>query len=78
MKHSVTTLCDIPLGSSCLVGNIDDSLPIKGRLCELGFCEGAVIDKLQVGFGGSPIAFRVCGAVIAIRAEDANRIIVRV
>lgn len=78
MEHFLTTLCDIPLGSSCEIDNVDNTLSIKHRLHELGFLKGAIVDKLQVGAYGSPIAFRVCGAIIAIRSEDANRIIVKV
>lgn len=78
MNHILTTLCDIPSGSSCKIYNVDNTLSIKHRLHELGFFKGATVDKLQVGAYGSPIAFRVCGAVIAIRSEDANRIIVKI
>lgn len=77
MNDTVTTLCKIPTGSAYMIDHVDDSLPIKGRLSELGFCSGATIDKLQTGACGSPIAFRICGAVIAIRSEDADRILVR-
>lgn len=77
MKEIITTLNKTPIGSNCLICDIDSSLPIKGRLKELGFSKGSVIDKLQVGSFGSPIACRVCGAVIAIRAEDADKILVK-
>lgn len=76
MDSVLTTLGKMPVGSTCRVYDIDSDLPIKSRLSELGFYKGACIDKLQVGFGGSPIAFRVCGAVIAIRSEDADRVFV--
>ena len=78
MNNLFTALDQLPVGSSCLIDNIDDSLSIKGRLKELGFRKGANLDKLQVGFLGSPIACRVCGAVIAIRAIDAAKIIVKI
>lgn len=77
MNDLITALDKVPIGSSCLVYDIDDSLPIKGRLNELGFFKGANVDKLQVGSLGSPIACRVCGAVIAVRAKDAEKIIVK-
>lgn len=77
MNDFITALDKAPIGSRCKICDIDDSLPIKGRLNELGFFKGANIDKLQVGFSGSPIACRVCGAVIAVRAKDAERIIVK-
>lgn len=77
MNDIVTALDKIPSGRSCCICEIDNSLSIKNRLNELGFFKGAKIDKLQVGSFGSPIACRVCGAVIAIRAEDAEKITVK-
>lgn len=77
MNDTVATLCEIPSGSAYMIDYVDDTLPIKGRLRELGFFRGAIVDKLQTGACGSPIAFRICGAVIAIRYEDADRIFVK-
>lgn len=71
-------LCNAPMGAKCLICGIDDALPVKSRLEELGFYNGAFVDKLQAGGGGSPIAFRVCGAVIAIRSDDAAKITVEI
>ena len=78
MNDSVTALDRIPLGSSCTLCSIDSALPIKGRLKELGFCKGAIIDKLHIGCLGSPIACRVCGSVIAVRKADAKMIFVKI
>ncbi len=68
------TLAALPVNGSLQITKIDDGLPIKTRLGELGFLKGAVVDKLYVGFGGSPIAVRVSGAVIAVRTRDAEGI----
>lgn len=76
MENVLTTLYKIPVGAACKVYDIDNDLPIKNRLFELGFYKGACVDKLQVGFCGSPVAFRVCGAVIALRSDDADRVFV--
>lgn len=76
MNNLLTNLCDISAGSRFKVCGIDDCLPIKDRLAELGFRCGADVEKLHVGPCGSPIAYRVCGAVLAIRAEDAEKITV--
>lgn len=78
MKNTYTSLANAPMGAKCLICGIDDNLSVKGRLEELGFCSGAFVDKLQTGVCGSPIAFRVCGAVIAIRSDDADRITVKI
>ena len=70
-----TTLKDAPIGAKCMICRIDDSLAVKNRLIELGFYKGAFVDKLYTGAMGSPVAFRVSGAVIAVRSDDAKKII---
>lgn len=70
----ITTLCDLPAGNACTIIGVDDSLPVKKRLDELGLFTGADIDKLQVGPQGNPVAVRVCGAVLALRADDTRYI----
>lgn len=69
-------LRSVPIGNGYIISDVLDTLPIKSRLNELGFFKGASIDKIQLGFGGSPIAFRVCGSVIALRSDDASLITV--
>ncbi len=78
MTDAITTLNEASENDRCLICGVDDSLPVKGRLTELGFYEGAVIERLQVGSFGSPIACRVSGAVIAVRSSDAGKISVKV
>ncbi len=76
MNNILKTLNDVPVGKRCRVCSISSELPIKKRLIDLGFSENSVIDKLLVGPGGSPVALRVCGAVFALRHDDAERIAV--
>ena len=76
MNSIVMPLSEIPIGASCKICNVDSGLSIKSRLRELGFYDNACIDKLLCGPCGSPVAFRVCGAVIALRAEDTEKILV--
>ena len=67
--HSIS-LSDIDIGQSLIIKTIDAEKGLLGRLNELGFSKNAVIDKLYVGYGGSPVAVRVSGAVIAVREGD--------
>ena len=69
----VKTLADINSGK-LKITSVDQILPCRERLEELGFAKGAIIEKLYVGCCGSPIAARVCGAVIAVRKADAKLI----
>ena len=44
------------------------------RLRELGFLEGESVTCVGVSPLGDPHAYRVCGAVIALRNADADRV----
>ena len=47
------------------------------RLLDLGFVPGAAVTALQAAPWGDPVAYAVCGSVIALRRADAQRIIVQ-
>ena len=47
------------------------------RLLELGFVPGRAVAALQAAPWGDPVAYAVCGSVIALRRADAQRIIVQ-
>ena len=46
----------------------------RRRLLELGFVPGAPVAALQAAPWGDPVAYGVCGAVIALRRADARQI----
>ena len=48
------------------------------RLLELGFVPGRSVAALQAAPWGDPVAYAVCGAVIALRTQDCRRITVAV
>ena len=73
-----TTLKDAPIGARCMVCSIDEQLAVKNRLIEMGFFSGSYVDKLYTGPFGSPIAFRVGGAIIAVRSDDADKITAKI
>ncbi len=49
---------------------------LKGRLEDLGLCPGTVVRCLHKSPAGSPAAYDIQGAVIALRSRDAARICV--
>lgn len=66
-------LSEIKLGADVTVlGIMGDAL----RLMELGFTRGAQVRALFHSPFGDPVAYLVRGAVLALRKEDADRIIV--
>ncbi len=46
----------------------------RRRLLDLGFVPGTVVERELTGPGGDPIAFRVRGALIALRQAQADMV----
>ncbi|MDX1647050.1 MAG: metal-dependent transcriptional regulator [Longimicrobiales bacterium] len=68
------TLADLPAGGSARVLGISPAC--KGaqrrRLLDLGIVRGTVVESALRSAGGDPIAYRVRGALIALRREQAE------
>ena len=76
MKN-VQTLDKIPIGSKCTVLSLNASDTIRRRFLDLGLIYGTTIEVLQVSPSGNPVAYFIRGAVIALRNEDACKILVK-
>ncbi len=50
----------------------------RGRLLDLGIVPGTVVEQELVSPSGSPVAYRVRGAAIALRREQAEKVLIRV
>ena len=57
------------------IENVEEC-PAKPRLGSMGVCAGACVTRLFGSVFGDPAAYSVNSAVIGIRREDAERIIV--
>jgi len=51
--------------------------PAQRRLMDLGFVPGCSVEAVQESPWGDPVAYLVCGAVIALRRRDARYILVQ-
>lgn len=71
-----TTLNNIDLDTKCYVKNINAEGSIQRRFLDLGLINGTSILPLSKSPSGDPIAYLIRGTVIAIRSEDASKIIV--
>lgn len=49
---------------------------MRRRLQDLGIVEGTTIECLQKSPSGDPVAYKIRGTIIALRSEDANKIII--
>lgn len=75
-KDIQTSLKDIELGKRCRVTSLDAEGNIRRRFLDLGLINGTEIMALNQSPSGDPVAYLIRGAVIAIRSEDASKIIV--
>lgn len=48
----------------------------RRRMLDLGFVPGSAVTAVQESPWGDPVAYAVCGAVIALRRADARQIAV--
>lgn len=71
-----TTLSKLCPGESGTVLYLRES-PLSGRLRDLGCTQGSRILFVQAAPLGDPLAFRIRGALIALRRKDADTVIVR-
>ena len=72
----IVRLCDIAPGESAVVRELQNEGRIRRRLCDLGLVEGARVECVGKSPSGDPIAYLICGAVIAIRRMDSNLVLV--
>ncbi len=71
-------LSDAQIGKEYTVREIALDSGIKRRLFDIGLLPGSSIQKLFKSFLGDPAAYSICGAVIALRREDTDRIFIEV
>lgn len=72
-----TTLDRLAVGQRAAVTEVSAPEDQRRRLQELGFVPGGVVSAVQESPWGDPVAYAVCGAVIALRRADARQIAVR-
>ena len=72
------TLDNLQLNKIAKIIKIDnDNNNIKRRLLDLGITPGTCIKAILKSPSGSPRAYEVRGALIAIRNDDAKKIIIQ-
>ena len=66
----------LPLGEQAEIIQIDAPQEVRARLIALGFVPGGCVRTRLESPWGDPVAYEVCGAVIALRRADARQIAV--
>lgn len=73
-SKEVRTLDALPVGHSARITALRADGTQRRRLLDLGFVPGAWVEALHASPWGDPMAYGVCGAVIALRRADAREI----
>ena len=73
MAKSLSSLRE---GESAQVTLLLNTGSIKRRLQDLGLVEGTQVQCVQKSPFGDPVAYAIRGAVIALRTEDAQEVLV--
>lgn len=78
MESKIIPLHQLPLGSTAKVKSLISSGNSRRRMLDLGLISDTVVEALQKSPSGDPKAYQIRGAVIALRSEEASRILVEI
>lgn len=69
------TMADLKVGQSGIVKTITSAADLKRRLIDIGLVCGTRVLCVLKSPGGDPMAYKIRGAVIAIRNADAKNVL---
>lgn len=78
MNNDKIPLNKIPVGKKARVSQLTSNGATRRRLLDLGIIDGTEIEPLFKSPSGNPVAYSVRGAVIALRTDESDRILVSV
>lgn len=73
----ILTLNHLSQGQKADVTALMSTGSIRRRLQDIGLIEGTTVECLQKSPAGDPVAYLIRGAVIALRSEDSQNILVQ-
>lgn len=68
------TLNTLNRGQKGLITKVENIGLFRRRILDMGFTPGTQVECVRKSPSGNPVAYRVKGAVIALRKEDASLI----
>lgn len=75
---NIIPLCLLPLGKKAIVKSLISNGDHRRRMLDLGLISNTVVEALQKSPAGDPVAYQIRGTVIALRSEEASRILVEI
>lgn len=76
MNENVFPLNYLPLGKKAKVKALISDGNTRRRMLDLGIIYNTEVEALQKSPSGDPVAYCIRGAVIALRSEEASKILV--
>lgn len=77
MPDVLTSLEQLQIGGTGKVKILTSDGTIRRRMLDLGLIEDTYVKSLRRSPCGDPTAYEIRGAVIALRAEEASKILVQ-
>ena len=71
-EPETATLSDLRLGQTGVMRSVNATGMVRNRLLDLGFLPGTKVTVVRRAPLGDPTAYRVRGAMLALRHEDAS------
>lgn len=78
MIDKIVPLNSVKIGESVKVKNLNSVGDIRRRMLDLGIVNNTKIKPVLKSPSGDPVAYEIRGAIIALRKEDADLIMVSV
>lgn len=78
MNEKVIPLNCLPLGKKAKVKLLTSDGIVRRRMLDLGLIPDTVVEAVQKSPFGDPTAYCIRGAVMALRSEEASKILVEV
>lgn len=78
MSDKKVPLNQLPVGVKASVVSLNANGQARRRMLDLGVIGGTKIEPLYKSPSGNPIAYRIRGAVIALRTDVSDKILVTV
>ena len=76
MSKKIIPLNQLPVGALCKVAAIAAEGMERRRMLDLGLIKDTAVVSLRKSPAGDPVAYGIRGAVIALRSEEASKILV--
>lgn len=78
MNNNQIPLNQLPIGKKANVTALTSDGTTRRRMLDLGIIDGTEIEPLYKNPSGNPVAYLIRGAVIALRSDASERIMVSV